>query len=248
MMKPTSYIFESETHELHAYEIREDGLSYQAPGQLIITVRWEDIRYLEDISGKRVEIVRDDGSKPIPVFYGTRRFSALLTTICSKLAELHGRQIGTQTFRGSKAYFVHLGAVLGMLVVLFLGSVIYLYEFTIVWVFMVIFAVPMIIYILRQPHTVTPGGDGLSIQDFRKTQVIPYDHIQQVGFDFHGDRQLSFLCILVHLNNGRKIKIQRFDNLLLLLIFILNKWQPYRPTGSGPRPQDRPAGDVNPHE
>ena len=244
MTTPATYIFESEAHQIHAYEIGEDGLSYQAPGQPVVTVRWKDIKYLEDISGKRVDIVRNDAATPIPVFYGTRQFSTLLTTVCAQLAALHDRQIGTQTFRGSKAYFIHLGVVLGVLAVLFLGSIVYLYQYTFVWLFMVTVTAPMIVYIILQPHTVTPYDDGLSIQDFRKTRVIAYDHIQEVCFDFHGDRQLSFLCILIHLANGRKIKIQRFENLILLLIFILNKWYAAQRANPDRTLQTYPAGDV----
>jgi hypothetical protein len=149
----------------------------------------------------------------------------LLTTVCSKLAALHRNQIGTQTFKGSLTYFIHRGVVLGILTLLLLASIIYRYQFTALWLFLAAVTVPMIVYILLQPHSVTPLDKGLALQDFIKTRFIAYDRIKGMAFDFHGDRQTSFLCILIHLTNGRKIKIQRFDNLILLYIFIMSRWQ-----------------------
>ena len=233
MPEPQPYRFESEDHRIHSYAVKKDGLTYQAPGRLSVTVRWENIKYLEDISGKQVEIVRNDAPATIPIFYGTHRFSDLLTSVCSKLAKLHGHQIGTQTFQGSLTYFIHRGIVLGILALLLLVSVIYRYEFKSMWLFMAAVTLPMIVYILLQPHAVTPVEDGLSLQDFMKTRFIAYDRIERIAFDFHGDRQISFLCILIHLTNGRKIKIQRFENLILLFIFIMRRWHTGREDGAG---------------
>lgn len=82
----------------------------------------------------------------------------------------------------------------------------------------------MIGYILLQPHTVTPGEDSLHVRDFVRTRFIDYTRIKRVAFDVHGDQYTSFLCVLVQLTNGRTIKIQRFENLILLFIFIKTKW------------------------
>jgi hypothetical protein len=137
---------------------------------------------------------------------------------------LHREKIGTQTFKGSLAYFVHSGLVLGVFLVLVLGSVFYLYRFTPVWLFVLTITLPMAIYILLQPHTVAPEDEMLVVRDFVRTRFIDYSRIERVAFDFHGDRQAALLCILVHLTNGRKIKIQRFENLTLLFMFIQTKW------------------------
>ena len=107
---------------------------------------------------------------------------------------------------------------------LVLGSVFYLYRFTPVWLFVLTVTLPMAAYILLQPHTVVPGDDTLVVRDFVRTRFIDYSRIECVAFDFHGDRHAAFLCILVHLTNGRRIKMQRFENLILLFIFIQTKW------------------------
>jgi len=224
MPEPEIYIFESDQGQRHFYEISAAGLTYRPPGRKSTTVRWEDIRYLDDIPGLKVDIVLNDAPTIIPLYYGTREFGALLTAVCSNLAGLHREKIGTQTFKGSLAYFVHSGLVLGVFMVLVLGSVFYLYRFTPVWLFVLTITLPMAIYILLQPHTVAPEDEMLVVRDFVRTRFIDYARIERVAFDFHGDRQAAFLCILVHLTNGRKIKIQRFENLTLLFMFIQTKW------------------------
>lgn len=224
MPEPEIYIFESDQHHAHSYEVSATGLTYRPPGRESIMVRWEDIRYLEDIPGLKVDVVLNDAPTIIPLYYGTRNYGALLTAVCSNLAGLHREKIGTQIFKGNLAYFVHSGLVLSVFMVLVAGSMFYLHRFTPVWLFVLTVTLPMAAYILLQPQTVVPGDDTLVVRDFVRTRFINYTRIERMTFDFHGDRHASFLCILVHLTGGRKIKMQRFENLILLFIFIQTKW------------------------
>jgi len=241
MPEPQTYIFESDQHQPHYYEVRASGLTYRAPGRPTIDARWEDIKYLNDISGHKVDIVLDEAPLIIPLFYATRNFPALLTTVCSQLAELHRDKIGTQTFKGNLAYFVHSGLVLGVFLVLVVGSFFYFYRFTPVWLFVMTVTLPMIGYILLQPHTVAPGDETLFVRDFVRKRFIDYTLIKRVTFDVHGDQYAAFLCILVHLSNGRKIKMQRFENLILLFIFIQTKWHNAQEKTSGQAPPATPG-------
>jgi hypothetical protein len=224
MPEPETYIFESDPHHAHSYEVSATGLTYRPPGRESIVVRWPDIQYLDDISGLKVNMVLNDAPTIIPLYYATRQFAALLTAVCSNLAALHGEKIGTQPFKGNLAYFVHSGLVLSVFMVLVAGSMFYLNRFTPVWLFILTVTLPMAAYILLQPHTVVPGDDTLVVRDFVRTRFINYTRIERVAFDFHGDQHAAFLCILIHLTNGRKIKMQRFENLILLFIFIQTKW------------------------
>ena len=45
MPEPQTYIFESDQHQPHSYEVSAAGLTYRPPGRKRIAVRWEDIRY-----------------------------------------------------------------------------------------------------------------------------------------------------------------------------------------------------------
>jgi hypothetical protein len=236
MLEPQTYIFESDRHPPHYYEVRASGLTYRPPGGKNIDARWEDIKYLNDISGHKVDIVLNEAPLIIPLFYATRDFPALLTAVCVNLAELHHDKIGTQTFKGSRAYFVHSGLVLSVFLVLVAGSFFYLYRFTPAWLFVLTVTLPMIGYILLQPHTVAPGDETLFVRDFVRKRFIDYTRIKRLAFDVHGDQVAAFLCILVHLTNGRKIKMQRFENLILLFIFIQTKWHRAREQTSGHLP------------
>ena len=83
------------------------------PGGALRKVAWGAIRYLEDVSGHKVDVVGEDEPTPIPIYYGTRHFTDLLTAVCERLAALHGDKLtGTPTFRGSRSFFAHSGAVL----------------------------------------------------------------------------------------------------------------------------------------
>jgi len=155
--------------------------------------------------------------------------------VCSRLARLHRDKIGTQTFQGNLAYFVHSGLVLSVFLVIVLAGTFYLYRYTSAWLFILTVTLPMMGYILLQPHTVVPGDDRLYVRDFVRTRFIDYIRIKQVAFDVHGDQYAAFLCILIQLTNGRKIKIQRFENLILLFIFIQTKWHRSREIASDNR-------------
>jgi len=232
MPEPQTYIFESDQNQPHYYEVGEAGLTYRPPGRKSIAVPWEDMQYLDDISGHKVNIVLNEAPMIIPLFYATRKFPALLTAVCAKLAELHRTKIGTQIFKGNQAYFVHSGVVLSIFVVLVLGGTFYLYRETIAWLFILTVTLPMIGYILLQPHSVAPDDDTLFVRDFVRTRFIAYTRIKHVAFAVHGDQYAAFLCILIQLTNGRKIKIQRFENLILLFIFIQTKWHRSREQAS----------------
>ena len=225
MQKPEAYTFEAEGQRRHIYELRPEGITYHAPGREGITVQWEAIRYLRDVSGQRVEIVYADSAEAIPVFYGTTQFSRLLTRVCATLSGIHHQQIGTRTFTGSPSYIMHRRIVLSILTALLFAGLVYLHHFTLAWWFIIAATIPMIVYILRQPHTVTPEDDRLLVQDSINIRAIAYDRIKQIAFDFHGDRHIAYLCIIIRLHDNRDIKIQRFENLILLFIFMFHKWQ-----------------------
>lgn len=237
MPETQTYTFEPERHRVHAYEIHTGGLTYRPPGRKPIDVHWEDIRYLTDIAGLRVEIVCRDPTPTIPLFYATPDFTALLTAVCTRLAALRREQLGVQTFQGQQAYTIHRTVVLALFTFLIAGSSAYIQRFTMPWYFICAMTLPMMFYILRLPHTVMPGKDNLVVKSWVATRCIDYGRIARVAFGFHGDRRTACLCVLVHLTDGRRIKIQRFENLILLYICIWNEWQMHQAKAPGPYAQ-----------
>jgi hypothetical protein len=242
MTESEIYFFQPEQHPAHTYELDATGLIYRPPGRESVAVRWERIAYLKDVSGQRVDIVAADSPKVIPLFYATRHFAGLLAGVCTRLADLHRTQIGVQTFSGCRSYLLHVGIVLGIFALLIVFSTAFLRHFTTAWLFILATAAPITVYLLLQPHTVTPEDDYLEVRDFVRTRIIDYARIHKLVFDLHGDPHTAYLCVKIQMADGRKIKIQRFDNLLLLYIFLKTKWDAARrQTGKRFRPVEPTA-------
>jgi hypothetical protein len=89
--------------------------------------------------------------------------------------------------------------------------------------------IPIGIHLVLQPIEVRPDTDGVYVRDFCRRRLVPYAAIETLTFDARGDLHVSFLRILVILRNGRRIKISRFDNLILLFILIEHYWHHYNP-------------------
>lgn len=228
MPNTETFIFQPEQHPAHAYQLDAAGLTYHPPGRAPVAVRWEDIRYVEDVSGRKVDVVLKGSPKAIPLYYATQNFSRLLAGVCARLSELHRSRIGVQTFGARKSYRIQVGLVLGIMVLLMLAGTIHLHRDTAAWLFLLATTLPITVYLLRQPHTVTPGDAHLEVRDFVRSRTIAYSRIRALAFDLHGDAHVAFLCLKIHLTDGRAIKVQRFENLVLLYIFIKTKWDAAR--------------------
>ena len=232
------YTFAPELQAPHSYEIGPTGLAYRPPGGVRREVAWEAIRYLEDVSGRKVDVVADDDAAPIPVYYGTRRFAELLAAVCGRLADLHGDKLtDAVTFRGNRGFLLHSAAVLGVFAVLVFGSLLVLEGRLLVWLFIVVATLPMAFHVLRQPHTVTPRKKGLEVKDFLRTRFIPWARITAIGLDLYGDKQTAYLCIRVQLAGGRRITVLRLENLILLYLMMTSRWKRFR---AAPAPAPTP--------
>ena len=214
------YIFSPTMGPPHAYDLDEAGLVYHPPGAPEMALRWDDIQYLEERAGQRVDIITDDPERIVPLYFGTREFADLLGRLCAKLAGLHRDRMETITFRASRSYFTHFNVVIGVLIVFFMAGVLFLNFFDPTMLLVAAMTIPIGIHLVLQPIEVTPDTDGLYVRDFCRRRLIPYAAIDTLTFDARGDLHVSFLRILLILQNGRRIKISRFDNLILLFILI----------------------------
>ena len=223
MSEMQTFFFEADRYQVYSYKLGEEALIFQPPGRKEMVVPWEQIRYLEDVSGRKVNIVLNDTAVIIPVYYAMDKFSDLLETVCSRLAQVHQTQIGVQTFQSDRTYQVHRGIVLGFFALLVLVAIFHFNHFPWVGLFVTVATLPMVLYIILQPHTVIPTEDALVVRDLIRQREISYGHVARMGFDLHGDAADAYLCIRIHLTKGRQIKIQRLENLILLFIFITSK-------------------------
>jgi hypothetical protein len=228
MVESKFYIFQPEQRPPHTYVLDAAELTYRPPGGTPTAVRWDAISYLKDIPGQKVDIMIKDSATVIPLYYATRNFAELLAGVCAPLADLHREQIGVRTFSGRRSYLLHIGIVIGIFVLLIGLSTVHFRQFTGVWLFIIAMTVPMTIYLLLQPHTVKTEDNHLEVRDFIRTRIIGYTRLRKLAFGLHGDKHTAYLCIKIHLADGRTLKIQRFENLVLLYIFIKTKWDAAR--------------------
>ena len=232
MTDTRQYIFTPTMGPPHAYDLDETGLVYHPPGAPEVALGWKDIQYLEERAGQRVDIITADPDLVVPLYFGTREFADLLGRLCAKLAGLHRAQMETLTFRASRSYFTHFSVVIGVLIVFFMAGVLFLNFFDPGMLLVLVMTLPISIHLILQPIEVTPSPQGLHVRDFCRRRLIPYGAIENLTFDARGDLHVSFLRVLLILRNGRRIKISRFDNLILLFILIEHYWR-HRP----PKPE-----------
>ncbi len=208
----------------HIYEFDAAGLTYHPPGGAEVILRWNDIRYLEERPGQKVDIVTDAPDKAVPLYFATQDFGDLLDRLCAKLAALHRDKLETITFRATRSYFTHFTVVIGVLIAFCMAGVLFLNFFEPTMFLVLAMTVPIAVSLVLQPIEVTPTEEGLRVRDFFRLRLVPYGAIATLACDVRGDLNYSFLRIIMTLRNGRRIKITRFENLILLFIMIKAHW------------------------
>jgi hypothetical protein len=220
----------------HVYELDADGLTYHPPGEEALVLPWGEIRYLEERPGQKVDIVTDVPDMTVPLFMGTSNFAELLNRLCTELSVLHRDKMEAVTFRATRSYFTHFSVVIGVLIAFFMAGVLFLNFFEPTMLLVVAMTVPIGVSLVLQPIEVTPSDEGLRVRDFFRLRLVPYSAIGALAFDVRGDLNYSFLRIILTLRSGRRIKITRFENLILLFIIIKAHWNPQavsQPAGDG---------------
>jgi hypothetical protein len=210
----------------HAYDLDARGLTYQAPGAAEVLLAWEDIQYIEERPGQKVDVVGANPERVIPVFYATRDFVDLMARLCTALVAMHRDKLETIAFRATRSYFTHFSVVIGVLIAFFMAGVLFLNFFEPTMLLVVAMTLPIGISLVLQPIEVTPAPDGLRVRDFLRRRLVPYDAIKSLAFDVRGDLNYSFLRIILILHSGRRIKISRFENMILLYIMIKARRHP----------------------
>jgi hypothetical protein len=220
MTDTRQYIFAPAMGPRHVYELDDEGLTWHPPDGETLVMPWAAIQYLEERQGQRVDVVSAATDETVPVYYATQDFPDLMERLCSRLAVMHRERMEVITFRATRSYFKHFSVVIGVLIAFFMAGVLFLNFFEPAMLLVVAMTLPIGISLVLQPIEVTPHEDGLRVRDFCRRRLIPYADIRSLDFDVRGDLNLSFLRIMLTLNNGRRIKISRFENLVLLFIII----------------------------
>ena len=208
----------------HHYELEAAGLTYRPPAGDAVEVRWEDIRFLEEGPGQKVDIVAAHPERVVPLFLATQDIGDLLDRVCTKLSVLHRGRMETLTFRATRSYFTHFTVVIGVLIALFMAGLLFLESFEPAMLLIVAMTVPIMVSLVLQPIAVTPDRGGLQVRNFIRQRQVAYGDIETLTFDVRGDLHVSFLRVMLGLRGGRRIKITRFENMILMYILIKAYW------------------------
>ena len=224
MTDPRHYTFTPALGPPHVYELGVAGLTYHPPAGEAVELRWEDIRFLEEGPGQKVDVVGANPERIVPLFLATQNIGDLLDRVCTELSVLHRGRMETLTFHATRSYFTQFAVVVGVLIAVFMAGLLYLQTFEPAMLLIFAIAVPIMISLVLQPIEVTPDSNGLHVRNFVRRRQIPYSDIETLAFDVRGDLHVSFLRVLLGLRGGRRIKITRFENMILMYILIQSYW------------------------
>ena len=87
MSEPITFFSESFRNRTSYYDVHENGMFYRPDSGEEISFIWRDIKYIDDRSGDRVDIILYN-LKEVPVKYTTNEFPVFLKTICLRLSDI----------------------------------------------------------------------------------------------------------------------------------------------------------------
>ena len=198
------------------YDVHDNGLDFRPDNGEIISLNWNDILYIEDRSGHRLDIFSNNQG-PVPVRYVTNGFCLLLETICLKLSEIRKESFSPQIFSLTFKHLLHLIFVISVLVISLLGS---FWAGNALFITLLIMFFPLGIILQRQPISLTIGNHHLTVRYLFTKRHINYSEIQNIKFEIKTNDYGSTLCIMVNLKNSMKMTLQKFENLILFFIML----------------------------
>ena len=219
-----TFCYESLKNSKIYYDIHEHGLIYRPDYGEKLNLSWKDIQYIEDRPGNRVDIFLKK-QKAFPIKYTTNEFPILLKNICIKLSEIRRESFSSQKFNLTSEYSLHLNFVISVLVLSLLGS--FLVSYALFFMLLILF-VPIGIFILRQPFSLTLDNHSLNVRNLLRETAINFNEIESVDFEVKSNDYGSTLCILIALKSRRKMTIKKFENIILIFIMLQIKLNEYK--------------------
>ncbi len=212
-----TFCFEPFLNRKTYYDVSDDGLIYRPDNKEKVNIKWEDIDYLQNNPNKWVEVYFTGLEDPVPIYYDTGDFGILLKLVCDKLAAIHGGIFQSQEFKASTGYFVHIifGLVLS-LVIIILGIE---YDSKILLAISGLFVI-LSIHLMNRPLSISLFEKSFLIGSFLFKKKFEYSDIKALEFNLIGSDYSTYLAINIHLRNGKKVKMQRFNQIILCFILL----------------------------
>ena len=212
-----TFCFEPFLNRKYYYDFSDDGLTYRPYNSEKLNIKWEDIDYLENSPNKWVEVYFNGLEDPVPIYYDTGNFGILLKLICDKLATRHGEIFQSQEFQASTSYFIHMifGLVLSLVIIIFGIE----YNSKILLAISGLFVI-LSIHLMNRPLSILLAEKSFLIRSFLVKKDYRYSDIQELDFKLTGSDYSTYLAVNIHLKGGKKIKIQRFNHIILCFILL----------------------------
>ena len=217
MSTDQTFCFEPFLNRKYYYDVSDEGLTYRPYDGENLNIRWEDIDYLKNGSNKWVEIYYKGLEDPIPIYYDTGDFGILLKLICDKLADIHRDVFQSQEFKASKSYFIHIlfGLALSLVIIIFGIE----YDSKILLAISGLFVI-LSIHLMNRPLSIFLSEKSILIRSFLLKKNFRYSNIEELEFKVIGSDYATYLAIIIHLKSGKRLKIQRFDHIILCFILL----------------------------
>ena len=87
MSEPITFFSESFQNRTTYYDVHQNGMIYRPDNDETFGFIWSDIKYIDDSSGDRIDIILNN-LKKVPVKYTTNEFPVLLKTIFLRLSDI----------------------------------------------------------------------------------------------------------------------------------------------------------------
>lgn len=219
-----TFCFEAQNNQKYYYDINDDGLTYRSSDTEEISINWEDIDFLKDSPYKRVDVHFQNMEYPIPIYYDTGRFETLLKAMCDKLADIHSRNLPSREFKASLGYFIHIIVAISFssLIIIFgiennsklllAASILFLF---------------LAIHLMRRPLSISFSDENFIIRNLFFKKIFRYSDIKGLDFSLTGHEYSTYLVINIHLKNGKKLKIQRFNDITLCYIYLVSRYKSF---------------------
>ena len=212
-----TFCFEPFLNRTYYYDVSDDGLTYRPYNSDTLTINWEDIDYLQNSSNRWVEVYCKGLEDPVPIYYDTGDFEMLLKFVCDKLAAIHGEIFQRQEFKASTSYFIHIlfGLALSLVIIIFGIE----YDSKILLAISGLFVI-LSIHLMNRPLSILLSEKSFLIRSFLFKKIYRYSDINGLNFKLFGSDYSTYLAVNIHLKSGKKLKIQRFDHLILCFILL----------------------------
>lgn len=214
-----TFCFEPFLNRKYYYDVYDEGLIFRPYDGENLDIKWEDIDYLQNTPKKQVEVYFKGGEDPVLIYYDTGGFNILLKMICDKLAAIHGEIFQNQEFKASRSYFFHITFfIFFSLAIIIFGIE---YDSKILLAVSALFFI-LGIHLMNRPLSIFLRDKNFIIQNFLFKKILRYSDIKGLDFALVGHEYSTYLAIIIHLINGKKFKIQRFDNIILCYILLIS--------------------------